>query len=334
MQPLPLIAITLGDPAGVGPEVIAKAFQEEGKFPACRAIVVGDAQFLRSTAAKTGIPLSVHSVASLAEAQFQPGVLDVLDLKNVPSGLVPGHASAQGGKASVDSIRTAVELALGHEVDAITTAPINKESLHLAGIHYPGHTELLADLTDTKEVALMLAGDRLRVVLVTTHVPVQQIHSLITPERVASTLRLTHGWLKKHVTAHPRIAVTGLNPHCGDGGIFGKEEETSILPAMETARAEEIQVDGPFSADAFFSRLKPNEYDAVVAMYHDQGMIPVKMESQGTAVNITLGLPILRTSVDHGTAYDIAGKGIASPDSLKTAIKKAAALCHPTLAAK
>ncbi len=332
---MPLIAITLGDPAGVGPEVIAKAFHEDGGFPACRAIVVGDAEFLRSIAAKIGIALQINPVGSLKEARFQTGVLDVLHLKNVPSGFRQGRASAEGGKASVDSIRTAVELAMRHEVDAITTAPINKESMHLAGVHYPGHTELLADLTDTKEVALMLAGDHLRVVLVTTHVPVHRIHSLITPKRVATTLRLTNDWLKKHVTAHPKIAVTGLNPHCGDGGIFGNEEETAILPALETVRAEGVQVDGPFSADAFFARLKPNEYDAVVAMYHDQGMIPVKMESQGTAVNITLGLPILRTSVDHGTAYDIAGQGVASPESLKIAINKAAALCRqPTLAAK
>jgi len=324
----------MGDPAGVGPEIIVKAFQEEGGFPLCRGVVAGDAACLRSAAGQIGASVAIHPISSLAEARFQPDILDVLDLKNVSSHLVQGRACAEGGKASVDYIRRAVELTMNHEADAITTAPINKESLHLAGFCYPGHTELLADLTDAKDVALMLAGDRLRVVLATTHVPVHQIHSLITTGRVATTLRLTHSWLRKHVTERPKIAVTGLNPHCGDGGIFGDEEKTAIVPALETVRREGIEVSGPFPADAFFSRLKPNEYDAVVTMYHDQGMIPVKMESRGTAVNITLGLPILRTSVDHGTAYDIAGKGTASPESLKTAIRKAAALSRASLAVK
>ncbi len=320
----------MGDPAGVGPEIIIKAFQDEDLFSLCRGIVIGDARFLESIARQMGVQLTVHSIASPDQARFQPGTLDVIDLKNVPSDLQRGQATAQGGKASVEYIRSAVKLAMDHQVDAVTTAPINKESIHKAGFHYPGHTELLAEETKSPNVALMLAGDSLRVVLTTTHLPLHQVASQVTRERVLTTIRLTHQWLKQHVTENPKIAVTGLNPHCGDGGIFGDEETTAILPALATAKKEGVQVDGPFSADSLFIRNQHEPYDAVIAMYHDQGMIPIKMDSKGTAVNITLGLPILRTSVDHGTAYDIAGTGTACPESLKIAVKAAIALSKPT----
>jgi 4-hydroxythreonine-4-phosphate dehydrogenase len=234
----------------------------------------------------------------------------------------------------VEYIRKAVELAMAHQVEAITTAPINKESIHLAGFPYPGHTEMLADFTGGNDVALMLAGKKLRVVLATTHVPLHAVRELITIERVAKILRLTHQWLSQYVTEAPKIAVTGLNPHCGDGGIFGDEEKTAILPAIEQLQQEGIDVQGPFSADALFARTPSGEYDAVVTMYHDQGMIPVKMESQGNAVNVTLGLPIIRTSVDHGTAFDIAGQGLASPDSLKVSLRFAANMARSALALK
>ena len=211
-------------------------------------------------------------------------------------------------------------------MDGITTAPINKESIHLAGFNWPGHTEMLGDFTGIKNSALMLAGDALRVVIATTHVPIHSVKQLITCKQVTTTIQLTNRWLTEHITDNPNIAVTGLNPHCGDGGIFGKEELTEIIPALDIVRKEGIKVSGPFSADALFAKLKPNEYDAVITMYHDQGMIPVKMANRGTAVNITLGLPIIRTSVDHGTAFDITGKGCASPESLKLAIHSAAQL--------
>lgn len=322
----------MGDPAGVGPEIIIKAFQDEDLFARCQGIVIGDARFLESIAQQMGIQIAVHSIVSPDQARFQHGTLDVLDLKNVPTDLQRGKATAEGGKASVEFIRRAVKLAMDHEVDAITTAPINKESIHKAGFFYPGHTEMLADETNSKDVALMLAGDTLRVVLVTTHLPLSQVASQVTLGRVLTTVRLTHQWLKQHVTENPKIAVTGLNPHCGDGGIFGDEEATAILPAMATAQKEGMQVDGPFSADSLFIRNQYETYDAVIAMYHDQGMIPIKMDSKGTAVNITLGLPILRTSVDHGTAYDIVGTGTACPESLKIAVKAAVALARPTAA--
>lgn len=319
----------MGDPAGIGPEIIVKAFGDD--FTSCRAIVVGSARFLESIAELMGTPINTHSISSPDQAQFKSGALDVLDLDNVSPDLIRGQATADGGKASVQYIETAVKLALDHQVSAITTAPINKESIHKAGFFYPGHTELLAKLTNTKNVALMLAGRNLRVVLTTTHLPLSQVSEQITVDRVLTTLRLTHQWLRRHVTEVPKIAVTGLNPHCGDGGIFGGEERSAIIPALETARKEGIQAEGPFSADALFIRNQFESYDAVIAMYHDQGMIPIKMNSAGTAVNITLGLPILRTSVDHGTAYDIVGTGTASPESLKIALAKAAELSQPTI---
>ena len=327
-----LIAITMGDPAGVGPEIIIKAFQDEALFSLCQGIVIGDARFLETIARQMGSSLVIHPVASPDQARFQPGTLDVLDLNNVAPDLIRGQATAEGGKASVECIHRAVKLAMDHQVDAITTAPINKESIHKAGFCYPGHTELLAEATGSSDVALMLAGETLRVVLVTTHLPLDQVASHITKERVLTTIRLTHQWLKQHVTDDPRIALTGLNPHCGDGGIFGEEEKTAILPAMAIAEKEGMQVEGPFSADSLFIGDRHGIYDAVLAMYHDQGMIPVKMDSNGTAVNITLGLPILRTSVDHGTAYDIAGTGTASPESLKIALQAAVKFSKPQAA--
>ncbi len=320
----------MGDPAGVGPEIIIKAFQDGDLFSLCQGMVVGDARFLEAIARQMGFQIAVHAISSLEQARFEPGTLDVLDLKNVPEDLQCGKATAAGGKASVEFIRRAVKLAMDHQVDAITTAPINKESIHKAGFHFPGHTELLAHETKSLNVALMLAGDNLRVVLTTTHLPLSEVASQVTEERVLTTIRLTHQWLKQHVTEKPKIAVTGLNPHCGDGGIFGDEETTAILPALATAQEEGLQVDGPFPADSLFARNQYKTYDAVIAMYHDQGMIPIKMDSKGTAVNITLGLPILRTSVDHGTAYDIAGTGTACPESLKIAVKAAIKLSRPT----
>ena len=323
MENRPRIAITMGDPAGVGPEVIIKAFQDQSIYDYSCPFVVGDATFLSDMALRLLSNLPITPISSPQEATFTPGSVDVLDLKNISADITLGRPSPIGGKASVDFIRTAVDLALSHQVDAITTAPVNKESIHLAGFNWPGHTEMLGEFTGAKNVALMLTGDVLRVVIVTTHVPLDSVKKLITCEQVTAIIQLTHYWLLENVAGFPKIAVTGLNPHCGDGGIFGKEELTAIIPALDTVRKEGIKASGPFSADALFAKLKPNEYDAVVTMYHDQGMIPVKMANRGAAVNVTLGLPIIRTSVDHGTAFDIAGKGCASPESLRLAIRSA-----------
>ncbi len=320
----PCIAVTMGDPAGIGPEIIVKGLQSLPDN--CHILIIGDGTHLKKVASKLSSNLNFTPVNSVAEAKVLKNQIAVFDLKNVPDNLTYGKSSAEGGQASVDYIKRAVDLAISQDVQAITTAPINKNSMHLAGFKYPGHTELLADLTNTPEVALMLAGKNLRVVLTTTHVALEQVKSLITREKVEKTIRLTDHWLKQIGIDNPKLAVTGLNPHSGDGGIFGNEEKDIIQPAIESSQNIQIDVKGPFSADALFGRINDYQFDAVITMYHDQGMIPIKMASMGHAVNITLGLPIIRTSVDHGTAFDIAGKGEASPNSLLEAINVATQL--------
>ncbi len=332
MENRPLIAITMGDPSGIGPEVIVKALVIPPEV--CRTVVIGDAAWLQQHAMQWAPQLSIRPIKHINEARHEPGVLDVLDLHNVPENLKIGRATAQGGEAAMEYIRRAVDLAMKQEVHAITTAPINKEAIHLAGFKYPGHTEILADFTHTPEVAMMLAGGSLRVVLATTHVPLSEVRNLLTRDRVLKTIRLTHQWLTQVGIEHPNIAVTGLNPHSGDGGIFGDEETATIAPAIEAAQNENIRASGPFSADALFGRIREAQYDAVITMYHDQGMIPIKMASMDRAVNITLGLPIIRTSVDHGTAYDIAGQGTAKPASLLAALKVAATLAKSALVSR
>ncbi|QPJ61977.1 MAG: 4-hydroxythreonine-4-phosphate dehydrogenase PdxA [Candidatus Nitronauta litoralis] len=316
MEPLPRLAITMGDPAGVGPEIIIKALHT--RPDSCRPVIIGDQKILQNTARYLELPDALDDV-------------QVIDLDNVPDSLTTGAPTRESGAASVSYIKTAVDLALKQEVDAIVTAPISKEAINLAGYNYPGHTELLADLTDVPYSLLMLASDEMRVVLTTTHVALSDIKPLITHERVLRTLKLTHQWLAGIGIKLPRIAVTGLNPHCGDGGVFGKEEEESIIPAIKEAQASGLAIAGPFSADALFGRYQAGQYDTIVTMYHDQGMIPIKMASQDRAVNVTLGLPIIRTSVDHGTAYDIAGTGMAKPDSLLHALNLAARLAQRTM---
>jgi 4-phospho-D-threonate 3-dehydrogenase / 4-phospho-D-erythronate 3-dehydrogenase len=328
---IPIIALTMGDPAGIGPEIIVKAFQDDTLHLQSRAVVIGDARLLKAAAKKYAPEILIRTVNHPHEGWYQTCTIDVIDLNNVPEDIPIGIPSAQSGQASYEAIKTAVDLALNDEVSAITTAPINKKSLHLAGYPFPGHTELLAHLTNSKQAALMMAGNSMRVVLVTTHCPLEQVKSLITEERVRNIIHLTHEWLTRHVTPVPNIAVTGLNPHCGDGGIFGQEEIDHILPALKAVQTEGIQASGPFSADALFGRPGFQKYDAVVCMYHDQGMIPVKMDSAGQGVNITLGLPILRTSVDHGTAFDIAGKNKACAENLKKALRTAALLSQSAL---
>jgi len=321
----------MGDPAGIGPEIIVKAFQDDTLHLQTRAVVIGDARLLQATAKKYAPEILIHAINQPDQGWYQTCTIDVIDLKNVPENILVGKPSPQAGQASYEAIKTAVDLALNDEVSAITTAPINKKSLHLAGYPFPGHTELLAHLTNSKQAALMMTGNSIRVVLVTTHVPLEQVKPLITKERVLNTIHLAHEWLIRHVTDVPNIAVTGLNPHCGDGGIFGQEETDYIVPALKTVQTEGIQASGPFSADALFGRTDSLKYDAVVCMYHDQGMIPVKMDSAGQGVNITLGLPIFRTSVDHGTAFDIAGRDKACAENLKMALRTAARLSQSTL---
>jgi 4-hydroxythreonine-4-phosphate dehydrogenase len=283
----PRIAITVGDPSGIGPEVAAKAAADSRVIAACAPIVY----------------------APPDGAAFAPGVL-----------------SAEAGRAAHDVIRRAVSDAMDGAVEAIATAPINKEAFRLAGLRWAGHTDLLAHLTGAKRVAMMFYSERLVVVLATVHIPLADVPGALTTERVQSTIALTADAVPRFTKAPPRIAVAGLNPHAGEHGLFGGEEDRVLAPAIAACRARGIDVSGPYPADTVFVRATRGEFDVVVACYHDQGLIPVKLVAFGHAVNVTLGLPIIRTSVDHGTAFDIAGKGVADPESMVSAVLLAARL--------
>ena len=315
----------MGDPAGIGPEIIAKIIDSREVLSLCRPVVVGDAGVMKRIAGELGLSVAVHGIASAADAEPLPGRADVLDLKIVdPSVLRWGTPDASSGKAVVAYIKKAVELALAREVDAIVTAPISKEMMNAAGFKYAGHTELLAELTNAKDYGMLFVGGGLRVILVTIHLALKDVPKQITKKNVLRSLRLAHAALKQFGIASPRIGVAALNPHAGEGRLFGSEEWDEILPAVIAARAEGIHASDPLPADTIFYQARNDRFDIVVAMYHDQGLAPLKMLAFGNAVNVTVGLPIIRTSVDHGTAYDIAGKGCADPASLLGAIKLAA----------
>ena len=285
----PRIAITEGDPAGVGPEIARKAAADARVLAVCEPVLYG----------------------APGSATFQPGVL-----------------SAAAGKAAYDAIVRATGDAMSGTVAGIATAPINKEALRLAGFPWNGHTDLLAHLTGAAQVAMMFYSDELRVVLATVHVPLADVPKLLTERLVEQTIALTARELPKFDKVPPRIGVAGLNPHAGEHGLFGREEETAIAPAIACCRAKGIDVSGPFPADTLFVRARKGEFDVVIACYHDQGLIPVKLVAFGKAVNVTLGLPIIRTSVDHGTAFDIAGKGVADAESMIAAVLLAARLAR------
>lgn len=324
-EPRPLLGITMGDPAGIGPEVTVRAAMLPEVIRMCRALIIGDASVLRATAAGLGMDLGLHIVAVPAEGLYRPGTLDVLDLGNVHlDDLARGKISAMSGNAAYDYVAKAIDLAVSGLVDGIVTAPLNKEAMHLAGHNYPGHTEILAEKTGTREFTMMLASGSLRVSLVTIHVSLREAIELITQERVQRAIRLTDQALRGMGVANPRLAVCGLNPHAGEGGLFGREEIDAISPAIQHAHDAGMNVRGPFPGDTIFLRALQGEYDAVVAMYHDQGLIPLKTTGFSTGVNITLGLPIIRTSVDHGTAFDIAWEWRADHRSMFAAIQLAA----------
>tara|TARA_B100000315_G_scaffold43532_1_gene38477 strand:- start:7312 stop:8418 length:1107 start_codon:yes stop_codon:yes gene_type:complete len=351
-----LIALTMGDPSGIGPEIILKGFLKFKERP-WQVVVIGDYSFLQKKRKEFNVPINLNPVDDISEADFSPEKLNILNMKNLPPDIpkggkkpqpnratalnskqnvvkktkfhgcvVQGVANKESGKASYEYIEKAVELALADKVSAIVTAPINKKAISLAGLSYAGHTEMLAELTDTKDVAMMLIGGKIRVVLVTTHVAICKVNEFIKKDRIFKTISLANRSLRLFGINTPRIAVTGLNPHAGDSGIFGNEEINEILPAIQKAKEHGIDVTGPHPADSLFVKAKKGEFDAVVVMYHDQGLIPVKMEGFGKGVNVTLGLPIIRTSVDHGTAFDIAGKGITETGSLIAALEVAVTL--------
>jgi 4-hydroxythreonine-4-phosphate dehydrogenase len=328
---LPRIAITMGDPAGIGPEVVLKAVAEEDIQRACIPIIVGDAQLLAHTARKLDLQSGYDIVRAGEPIPTELSEPIIFHLDNINGVIEPGVESGAAGKAAGAYIEAAVGLCAAGSVDAIATAPINKRSLFLGGYSFPGHTEFLAQLTGTEEYAMAFVAANLRVVLISTHVPLAEAIRLVERNRIVRTVQLTNRELKRWGIARPRLAVAALNPHGAEGGLFGMEETAEIVPAIEACRrTDDIKVEGPYSADTVFLRASRGEFDAVIACYHDQAMIPVKCLSFGEAVNVTLGLPFIRTSVDHGTAFDIAGKGLAEHSSMVAAIKLAADLSSRT----
>ena len=324
---LPIVAITMGDATGIGPEIIVKALAASASHDLCRAIVVGDAERLRQAAGITRLQVNVRSVETVREAAFARDAIDCLDLRLIPPGLPFGVMSGIAGDAAYRYIARAIELAVARQVDAICTAPVNKAALHAGGHVYPGHTEILAHLTGTAEVSMMLCTPVLRVIHCTTHVGLLDAIARIDGALVERTIRRGHDVLVRWGIPSPRIAVCGINPHAGENGLFGRgEEESKIAPGVAAARASGIDVAGPLPADTLFYRAVRGDFDLVVAMYHDQGHCPVKVLGLDTGVNITVGLPVIRTSVDHGTAFDIAGKGVADERSLVEALRQASSL--------
>jgi 4-hydroxythreonine-4-phosphate dehydrogenase len=327
----------MGDPSGIGPEIILKTLAHPQTWNWCRPIVIGAASVFEQTARQLKSPLKIislkgdHStVEGQAISKGHVPILDPFTKRLKPFRL--GKPAAVPGAASIQCIHTAVELARNHCVDGIVTAPINKEAMHLAGFPYPGHTELLAELTKTKQVGMMLVGGPLKILLVTTHLAIRDVPTQLTSSRVHHAIQLAHLAMTHYFRcAQPHIGIAGLNPHAGEHGLFGNEEQRSITPAIRKAKASGIRVTGPLPADTLFGAAARGKYDVVVAMYHDQGLIPLKVLAFGQCVNITVGLPIIRTSVDHGTAYDIVGKNKADPSSLLKAIQLAATLAsHQT----
>lgn len=324
---LPVIGITMGDAAGIGPEIILKALSDPQLSSVCKPIIIGDAAFLRKTAESLKILLE-YSIVSDSE-KFPESFPAIYDLQNLPPDLKMGLLSADAGKAAGEYIETAVGLWRKGWLNAIATAPLNKKSLSLGGYAFPGHTEFLAKLTDTSEFAMSFFAGKLRVVLLTTHLPLLDAIARVKREPLIDLIRFVDGTLSKILKKRVRIGVAGLNPHASEGGLFGSEEAREIAPARaECAGKYGIDVTGPYSPDTIFLRGFRGEFDAVIACYHDQATIAVKSLSFGEGVNVTLGLPLIRTSVDHGTAYEIAGKGLADASSMKAAILLAAELSH------
>lgn len=323
----PIIAITMGDAAGVGPEIIIKSLAARDLYEHCRPLVIGDITRLREAAQIVGSKLELHAIESPAAASYEYGVVECIDLGLIPPHYPFGALSALCGHAAYCYIERAVQLAMKQEIDAICTAPLNKEALHAGGHLFPGHTEMLAKLTNTPEVSMMLVAPNLRVIHVTTHIGLLDAIRKIEPGLVERTIARGYETLVRSGIANPRIGVCGINPHAGENGLFGcGEEEQKIIPAVQAQRALGRSVEGPLPADTLFFRAARGDFDLVVAMYHDQGHGPVKVMGLEAGVNITVGLPVIRTSVDHGTAFDIAGTGVADEGSMLEALRQAIGL--------
>jgi len=334
----PLIGISVGDPAGIGPEITAKALNLKEIYGLCRPLVVSDGTVMTEAIRFSELPLETRAIQKPAEGMYEYGTIDVLDMKNVDmNDLKYKTVAAMTGKASFEYIEKVIKLALAGQIDATVTGPIHKEAINAAGVHYAGHTEIYGDMTGTKDYAMMLADGDFRVVHVSTHVSLKEAVERVKRERILAVIKLADTTLKKIGVEKPRIAVAGLNPHAGEGGLFGREEIEEIAPAIEQAAAEGIDADGPIPGDTVFSKMMGGQYDIVVVMYHDQGHIPTKLSGfkydqktntwfSMSGVNVTLGLPIIRSSVDHGVAFGKAGEGRANPESMIQAIKMAVKL--------
>lgn len=317
------MGITMGDPAGIGPEIIVTLAAAGLPHP---AVVFGDASILRRAARLLGAPVEIVEIENARAAIGGAGGIEVIPVSTLPDDLAFGRVDPRAGAAAYAYIDRAIAAVQAGEISAIVTAPINKAAMHEAGIDYPGHTEILAERAGTTDYAMMLANKDLRVLLVSIHVPLSEAVRMVTVENELRAIRLAHRAGLQFGIARPRVGVAGLNPHAGEGGAFGSEDDAIIAPAVAIARQEGIDVAGPLSGDTIFMRARMGEFDVVVAQYHDQGLIPVKYLGLDEGVNITVGLPFIRTSVDHGTAFEIAGKGVASAASLRAAMVQAAAM--------
>jgi len=328
----------MGDPASIGPEIAVKALLEEKIYAICNPVLVGDAGVFRHITAHLKLPVIINAIQSVKEAKFTLGTIDVIDLGNMPvDQLAFGEISAVAGQASFEAVKKAIELAMDNEVDATVTGPINKKSINEAGHHFAGHTEIYAHYTGTKKYAMLLVEDSMKVIHVSTHVSLRQACDLVKKDRIVQVIELLHNGMIQLGETNLKIGVAGLNPHAGDSGLFGTEEAEEIVPAVEEAIKAGYDVEGPVPPDTLFAKAATGYYGGVVAMYHDQGHIPFKLSGfkwnaekkqmdSVKGVNITMGLPIIRTSVDHGTAFEIAGKGIASHDAMVLAIESAVQL--------
>ncbi len=323
----PRIGLTIGDPAGVGPEVTLKAVCDEEVLAVCSPVIIGDAQYLSHWARVFGLSRGFDCINAGAPIPLDTNSPIIYNLNNIPGSIEMGREQAECGLSAAQFIETACRLCLSNQLDAMVTAPVNKKSLYLAGYQYPGHTEFLAHLTGAEEFAMTFITPLLRVALLTTHVPLAEVPGYVKKTQLEKLIRLIHRELSAYGVENPRIAVAALNPHGGEGTLFGFEEVTEMIPAIESCReGDGVDVSGPHSGDTIFVRAARGEFDIVISCYHDQGLIPIKCLSFGEAVNVTLGLPFIRTSVDHGTAFDIAGQGKADHSSMVAAIKLAAEL--------
>jgi len=321
------IGITMGDPSGIGPEIILKSF-ENAEIRNIRLIVIGDYSVMLAAYNMLKIKsFKLNCVPDISDCLFSNEILNILDLHLINmNDLHPGIVQAISGNAAFECIRKAVEMAKNKEIDAIATAPLNKEALHLAGHKYPGHTEILASLTDTMDYAMLLYDKKLSVIHVSTHVSLLEAITMLKRERIEKVIRMAHDSMKRLCQGMPRIAVAGINPHAGENGLFGNEEIKEIIPAVKNMKEKGINVEGPFPPDTIFLQTVQGKYDIVVAMYHDQGHIPLKLIGFNSGVNVSVGLPFIRTSVDHGTAFEIAWQGKANENSISEAIKLAVKL--------